>query len=244
MIIGIDGGINVGKSSVAASLVKNHGYTELSLAYHLKQMCMYVFNLSYAQVWSQEGKAKEVPNPMKPNHRHAIRMMNYIYGTLDWPDDDWARKACLLDSITKACPVFKTPRQVLQIVGTEFIRKAFDEEFWIKITMDYILRKKLDRVVISDARFHNEKTILRENGAKIIFVKCLGTMTGLESPQPQEVHQSEKEKWSDSEYDYRILNNKASGLDMLDLNVNCMVEYFNCYGSIGNKETNENYDQL
>ena len=59
----------------------------------------------------------------------------------------------------------KTPREMMQLLGTEFGRSMIDERIWITA-----LRKQLrpDRnYVIDDIRFNNEAMFVRERGAVI-----------------------------------------------------------------------------
>jgi len=63
-----------------------------------------------------------------------------------------------------------TPRWVLQYWGTEVCRKAFHDDIWIA-SLENKLRNSKDHVVISDCRFPNEISSIRNAGGKIIWVK-------------------------------------------------------------------------
>ncbi len=63
-----------------------------------------------------------------------------------------------------------TPRWVLQYWGTEVCRKAFHDDIWIA-SLENKLRNSKDNVVISDCRFPNEITSIKNAGGKIIWVQ-------------------------------------------------------------------------
>lgn len=63
----------------------------------------------------------------------------------------------------------RSPRDILQIVGTDLFRNSFDSNFWIKLCLKRIreIRKNNSkaRIVVSDCRFWNEQSELKELGA-------------------------------------------------------------------------------
>jgi hypothetical protein len=63
-----------------------------------------------------------------------------------------------------------TPRWVLQYWGTEVCRKAFHDDIWIA-SLENKLRTSKDSVVISDCRFPNEISSIRDAGGQIIWVQ-------------------------------------------------------------------------
>jgi hypothetical protein len=63
-----------------------------------------------------------------------------------------------------------TPRWVLQYWGTEVCRKAFHDDIWIA-SLENKLRNSKDNVVISDCRFPNEISSIRNAGGQIVWVK-------------------------------------------------------------------------
>lgn len=63
-----------------------------------------------------------------------------------------------------------TPRWVLQYWGTEVCRKGFHDDIWIA-SLENKLRNSKDHVVISDCRFPNEISSIRNAGGKIIWVQ-------------------------------------------------------------------------
>jgi hypothetical protein len=62
-----------------------------------------------------------------------------------------------------------TPRWILQYWGTEVCRKGFHDDIWIA-SLENKLRHSKDHVVISDCRFPNEISSIRNAGGKIVWV--------------------------------------------------------------------------
>lgn len=77
--------------------------------------------------------------------------------------------------------VGKSPRELLQLLGTEFGRKMIKESIWVDLGMRRAasLRRYGERVAITDVRFNNEAEAIREAGGSIWRVvrsapSCLG----------------------------------------------------------------------
>jgi hypothetical protein len=63
-----------------------------------------------------------------------------------------------------------TPRYVLQYWGTDVLRKGFHDEIWVA-SLENKLRKTKDHIVISDCRFANEVSAIRNAGGIVVRVK-------------------------------------------------------------------------
>lgn len=124
-----------------------------------------------------------------------------------------------------------TPRLILQLWGTEVCRKAFHDDIWIA-SVENKLRNHANNVVISDCRFVNEITAIKNAGGKVIWIRRgplpywyneavlanrgLGKNTGMQS-----VHISEW-NWVGTDFDLIIDNNGT--LDELYAKVKNLVE--------------------
>lgn len=75
-----------------------------------------------------------------------------------------------------------TPRWILQYWGTEVLRGAFHDEIWIA-SLENKMRKTRDNIVISDVRFPNEITAIKNAGGKVIRIK--------RGPEPEWYHHAE-----------------------------------------------------
>lgn len=109
-----------------------------------------------------------------------------------------------------------TPRLVLQLWGTEVCRKAFHDDIWIA-SLENKLRKSEDDVVISDCRFPNEITAIRNAGGRVIRIKRGPDPEwfNIAKKNPQKmaefyptVHASEY-SWAATEFDF-IIENEGS----------------------------------
>lgn len=65
-----------------------------------------------------------------------------------------------------------TGRQCLEFLGTDVMRKYFDEDIWIKILKQNINKnlKLGNKIIISDVRFVNEKNMIIELKGKIVVI--------------------------------------------------------------------------
>jgi len=64
----------------------------------------------------------------------------------------------------------KSPRQILQWLGTDVLRKHINEEFFIMNMKQRIANSKAKYIVISDVRFPNEAEFVRSLGGKVIQI--------------------------------------------------------------------------
>lgn len=127
-----------------------------------------------------------------------------------------------------------TPRWVLQYWGTEVCRRGFHDDIWIA-SLENKLRSTRDDVVISDCRFPNEITAIRQQGGYVIRVtrgpdpdwfssaqQHLDQGTAMPDNLP---HQSEW-AWANTNFD-AVLDNNGT-LDQLYQQVNDLVQDLRC----------------
>ena len=114
---------------------------------------------------------------------------------LTWAHTDGELKECELEWLGKS------PRQLMQTLGTEWGRVCVDENIWLTLAQRrYAMNHSLGRtLVISDVRFQNEADWIRENG-KLIHVY----RDGLKSVA---AHSSEGGIAYDNDRDLMICNN-------------------------------------
>jgi len=104
-----------------------------------------------------------------------------------------------VDGDKKEIPFFalggRTPRYVLQTLGTEWGRKLLGETIWVNITKSKIERilSEGGKVVVDDVRFQNEADIIGELGGETY--RIIRTLTASVS---EESHQSEMQ-WLDED---------------------------------------------
>lgn len=63
----------------------------------------------------------------------------------------------------------KTPRQIMQTVGTE-VGRQIDPEVWVKAFCRRYERSQPHRLVVTDVRFPNEAVAIRQLGGRIIRI--------------------------------------------------------------------------
>jgi energy-coupling factor transporter ATP-binding protein EcfA2 len=172
-IYGITGRKGHGKSTFAdlvASALTVHSrppkvaFQVVPFAGPLKDMCRKVFGLTLAQV--DDPAEKEAPFT-EPIHV-----------------DEFLRALCVetgLGLMPRGL-VARTPRELLQFVGTNYVRAVHDG-FWIERFRLRIRGHR--RALVPDLRFQNEAECLRAMGAKIIRVRRI------DAQAPTDAHPSE-----------------------------------------------------
>ena len=196
MIIGITGLIGSGKDTVAKLFVQS-GCVQDSFASPLKDMCASIFG------WDREMLEGD-----------TIDSRDFR----ETPDLYWTKKLGI-DSFT--------PRLALQLLGTDIMRTHFNEDIWLS-SLEYRMRKVSTTarcVVVSDARFVNELSLIKDLGGIVINVKRdelpewydYAYKANVEGHVPSKhimttrfshVHQSEW-NWIGFDFDYEIENNST-----------------------------------
>jgi hypothetical protein len=64
----------------------------------------------------------------------------------------------------------KTPRQIMQLFGTEFVRNMIASDFWIWRMKQEFEKHQDKNIFIDDIRFNNEAQLIRDNGGIIIHL--------------------------------------------------------------------------
>lgn len=184
MIIGICGLIGAGKDTAADYLVNFHEFRRESYAGTLKDAVAAVFG------WDRdllEGRTK------------AARAWR------EQVDPWWSQRLNMPDL---------TPRLVLQLWGTNVLRKNYHDDIWIA-SVENKLRTTQDHIVISDCRFPNEIDSIRNAGGQVIrivrgpdpewFNTARVDVTVMPTLYPK-IHASEY-SWASTSFDQMIDNN-------------------------------------
>jgi len=160
-LIGIAGELESGKSTVAGIICDKFDYAEYSFADNLKQMCIKAFGLTTEQCYTSKGKAEELENKRLLCNHTMMEILMWVNTVNRWEgpiDFDQIHK------ILHEKHIFSTAREILQFVGTEVCRVCFQDDFHVKVVFDAIRRNKHEKVVISDARFPNERNYIKNAG--------------------------------------------------------------------------------
>lgn len=65
----------------------------------------------------------------------------------------------------------KTPRQIMQMVGTDIFRDHVDQEFWTRHFQMWLDQQTDENIIVSDVRFQNEADVIKRNGGYIMEVR-------------------------------------------------------------------------
>ena len=98
-----------------------------------------------------------------------------------------------------------TYRDMLKFVGTDIMRQFFDTQIWVKAMCRGINRSSADVILITDVRFPNELSMVRDYGGRIMRIK--GTQRARTTLKEDE-HPTENALDGFLEDDYVIENEK------------------------------------
>jgi len=172
LMYGLVGRAGSGKDTVAAHLVDHYGFVKLAFADKVKQVCSLVYDIPLEVFYNREERLK--PHPHLSGQwllqgRDPVTLGSFLdgvfldlFGSLEHASHG---RRIFIELLPENC----TPRQALQLIGTEGFRACCDT-VWI----DYVMReaaKLLDtghNIVVSDVRFSNELVgVIRNGGAGI-----------------------------------------------------------------------------
>lgn len=197
-IIGFCGRKESGKS-VLAKVCKDYGYEVTRFAEPLKQL---ISNLIYVKREELDGLKTTVKN--------------YSFQDMDcrFIADETNIPTHFVKEVMKN-KTFPTVRDLLQVIGTDLIRK-YNPNWHVEKTFEYITSEenKDKNFVIDDVRFPNEVDMIRKMGGTYWFVV---------RPKVDNVsnHESENSlKWQD--FDHIIINDKT--LEYLEFNWRIFME--------------------
>ena len=216
MIIAFAGKMGSGKDT-AAEFLKDQGYHPMAFADNLKEMAIEVFRLSKAECYDQDLKMKELKEPITLRVGHIGKIMTYAEDKNGFKiTQDIARElyGLLDDPIT-----LKTPREVLQYLGTEILRNCIDQHYHALVVKRKIDLHNIQKVAITDCRFPNERNFVKRWGGQVVLIdrpsKDITTTSGLSG------HASENSLGEHKEYDHVIVNDTT--LNALKENVLSLI---------------------
>ena len=201
MIIGISGVARSGKDSVANILVKNYGFKKMAFADPLKRICSKVFLVPIQCFYDDNMKDMALIEPEVIDVYHIQRLVTELAEHVNITADQ-------VQSLnTHGCgKELKSPREILQFVGTDLVRTHIKDTVWLDIFISE-LKKSDGHVVCSDARFENERKILKELGGINILV-TRPTITAA-----AQAHSSETNLGTEADYDV-VVKNEGSLADL------------------------------
>ncbi len=184
-----------GKDTAAEGLIRSFGFKRIGLADRLKDICSHVFEIPRKDMDDPSKKETLFSSPIciNPDHvKHLLELLSYDEFVFNF--EDTCRAICknfIGRNLTSI-------RDTLQTVGTDICRNYIQDDIWLCYIKDRVLKFDGD-LVITDARFENERAYLKEIGAILILVK----RPGLES---KSTHISENQLGEEADYDV-VVNN-------------------------------------
>ena len=169
LVVLLSGRKGVGKDTAADLLVRHHGFMKVAFADALRLMALDVVRtfMGYEHAsmsWFTHRGAKEVP---------MWDINEYQLANPQWADDPDTR-------IPVVHPSRRTPRQVMQVLGTDIVRRHVGANVWVDATIQRIQKAQAasaaTRVVISDCRFPIEHARVRDAfpDARVIVLRLEG----------------------------------------------------------------------
>jgi len=168
-IVTLSGNMGSGKDTVAGYIkelipeAKSYAFAD-----HLKQIAIEVFECTIEEVY---GDNKEVDFE-EPRH-FTDREMEAIHLWVKSRNPVYNDVICLKkaqDLSVKKSWEFKTPRALMQFLGTELLRDCYSKEYHINQVAHRIEEDKPSVAVVTDARFPNERDWAKDNNATLMLV--------------------------------------------------------------------------
>lgn len=197
MIIAFSGKAHHGKDTAAEALIDRHKFIRIGLADKLKDITAKVFGLSRTDMDDPNQKEKIFHIPIRITPHHISDLFEIL------EDDGFVVTE---DAYREVCHTFvgrplTSIRHTLQLIGTDVIRNYVDDEVWLKY-FEKATANTNANIVISDARFPNERKFLKDRGATLILIQREGLTS-------TDTHVSENLLGEEKEYDVVIQNNST-----------------------------------
>ena len=191
-LIGIDGDKGAGKDTLAEVLIRQFGFTKLAFAQPLKDMLAEVFLIAPITFEDRVLKEQAFSNPIELTSYHIQRILDYLEMKGIKITDQ-----AIKDSLSMAGTILHTPREMMQIVGTELVRTHVGYETWVNLWS--IEQSKYTKVVAPDARFGNERDAITVRMGKNVLIQRPGLTNG-------DKHSSENNHGEEKDYDAVVTN--------------------------------------
>lgn len=197
MIVAFSGVKFAGKDSAAEGLMRTCGFKRIGLADRLKTICSVIFEINRQDMDDPFKKEKPFELPIVLTDTH----LNTLFKILT--EDGFNVTEFHIEQINSQFRDKKlsTIRDALQVVGTDICRNFIKDDIWLSYVKKNI-ENDYGNIVITDARFQNERDFLRGLGAVLVLVN----RPGFES---KDGHISENQLGEESDYDV-IINNVST----------------------------------
>jgi hypothetical protein len=205
MIIALGGKKRSGKDTVADILVKKCGYSKVAFADPLKELCSRVFSIPMRYFNDDDLKEKEFDVNVTVDYHHLDEIKEIVCN--EWGFALPEESEDYFDAYFET--IIKTPRKLMQFVGTELLRKHIRDDIFI-VKLFSRIKDIGGNVVISDARMKNERDVLKRAGGYLVLVK--------RGEDSVDSHISENDLGDENDYNM-VINNQKISLQELESNV-------------------------
>lgn len=210
-IIGLMGKSKSGKNTAGAILTTMGAGQELAFANKLKAICGELFELSYDDMYTEEGKS--APTKFDAFACPACTSVEVKTEVVD------RKKLC----VCKVCGTVGepkpfaskwTPRTILQFVGTECFRRI-SPDVWVNFVLKEatrLQREGAEFIVVTDCRFRSEAEAIWKAGGEVWKIRrpeVEKQQTGIKG------HASETEQDSIGDHEVQAVIMNDSTLDVL-----------------------------
>lgn len=192
-IIAFAGRQRSGKTHLAKLLEKEKGAKIYTIADYLKKLCCELINVDYSTL-----------NELKNNKKE----LDIVPNVLEWSEiiaKQTGIGSLKIYSELKEVKTIKDVRELLQVIGTNIIRKHKPNWHIDKLIED-VNKSKAELIAIDDVRFPNEYEAIKNIGGEVFFIiRTIGVTNEMISN-----HQSEIAlRWTDFPNERIILNNRS-----------------------------------
>lgn len=200
MIVAFSGVKFAGKDTCAEGLIKRHKFKRVSLADELKDIASVVFHIP--RTWMDDPAQKEKPfeTPIVINSTHLEDLIDQL--EMDgFRVSEIAQKTIFAEFLGTS---LQSIRHTLQLLGTDICRLNIKDTIWLEY-FDRRVAKIDGNVVVTDARFKNERDHLKNLGATLVLVKRANRSEATKL-NATELHISENQLGVDEDYDVIVYN--------------------------------------
>jgi hypothetical protein len=202
-MISFSGKKRSGKDLSAQYLIDNFGYKKFSLADAVKQFTSKILGIPLAQLMDDELKDKPFNVSIQLYSSEIVLIVEDLIELNNSKIDEikW-------DTIPREKNL-KTPREALQFVGTDLGRNVVSQNIWL----NQVPAQFDGNIVVTDARFANERALFKSKGFKTVLL--------MRNSDSTDTHESENSLGHPKEYDEVIRN--FGSKDKLYTNLNAIV---------------------
>lgn len=206
MIISISGLAGSGKDEIAKILINRHNFTRIAMADVLKELCASVFRLPLETFHDVNLKDKPFDEPMTFDQAAASHLAYEL--------NELGYDVCPVNFVKFLGEPLENPRKILVYIGTDVCRNTVDKDIWLNLTMKKI-KSTEGHVVVTDARFKNERNAIKSMGGIKMFVDRPIVTKAFDAST---AHGSETDQLND-DYDVYVMNDRTIAMLQHDIDL-------------------------